>query len=255
MKIAVLTTREPLYLPAFFMRFLKAKAKDVAGVFCCPPIYRGQTSWTMLRRYLHTFGLSNGFRLALRIIYVRVRDILHVDQISSVEAVAKSYGVLVEACDNVNDAKFLDRLHEMGVDCVLSVSCPQIFNEDLINLPSLGCLNLHGALLPNYKGIMPSFWMMAKGELTAGVTIFFVNVGIDTGEVAAQRSFSIKSNDTLHSLIVRSKRIACDLAIETLDKIEQGTVKRTQIEGEGSYFGWPTREAYKKFRVRGRSLW
>ena len=92
----------------------------------------------------------------------------------------------------------------------MSVSCPQIFKQPLIDLPPRGCLNIHGALLPRYRGIAPSFWMMAHGEQTAGVTVFFVTRSIDLGDVVEQRQFPILPNETLSQFIVRSKQIACD---------------------------------------------
>lgn len=94
-----------------------------------------------------------------------------------------------------------------------------------------------------------------QGEQEAGVTLFYVGAGIDTGDVAGKRIFPIRPDDTLDGFIRRAKREACDLALETLDRIEASTVERTPLEGKGSYFGFPTREAYREFRRRGRRLW
>jgi hypothetical protein len=60
---------------------------------------------------------------------------------------------------------------------IVSVSCPQIFKKELIELPARGCLNVHGASLPQYRGVMPSFWMLANGERQAGVSVYFVKRG------------------------------------------------------------------------------
>lgn len=259
MRMAILTAHEPLYLPAFFDRFLARRAGDVAAVAVCSPVYRNQSRFAMLKRYVKAFGMWNAARLAWRVLGAKVKNTLGIgrphQRFHCVEAAAKHYGVPVCHPDDVNAPAFLDRLREVGVDLVLSVSCPQIFQEDLINLPSKGCLNLHGADLPAYRGIAPSFWMLAKGEQEAAVTIFFVNAGIDTGEVLAKRRFPIRPDDTLHSFLVRAKGEACELALETLDKIEAGSVEPTPLEGEGNYYGFPTREAYREFRRRGRRLW
>jgi len=258
-KIAILTAREPLYLPAFLDRFLARRAGDVVGLFACEPVYARNTKFTMFRRYVRAFGWWNAARLAWRILAAKVKDRLRIGfrkhRFYSVQAVGDGYDVPVEYPEDVNAPALLEHLRSLGVDLVLSVSCPQIFQEDLIRLPALGCLNLHGADLPKYRGIAPSFWVLAKGEPEAGVTVFYVNAGIDTGEVAGKRRFPILPDDTLDSFIVRAKQEACDLALETLDRIEGGTVQPTPLEGEGSYFGFPTREAYREFRRRGRRLW
>lgn len=259
MRIAVLTAAEPLYLPAFIDRFLEARAADVAGVAVCPPLYRDQTTWTMLQRYVRAFGVANAARLALRVAWAKVRDLLRMGyakrRFASVEAAARHHGVALWHPTDANAPEFLEMLRAEGVDLILSVSCPQIFKEELIALPAKGCLNLHGADLPEYRGILPSFWMMACGETEAAVSCFFVNAGIDLGDVAGRRRYRIEPDETLHAFILRSKREACDLALEVIDEIERGTVERRPLEGKGSYFGFPTREAYREFRRRGRKLW
>jgi methionyl-tRNA formyltransferase len=258
MRIAVLTADEPLYLPAFFDRFLEARAKDVAGVFICRPVYKGQTTYSMVRRYARTFGLWNAVALTRRIIAARIKDTLRIGwkrrRFHSVASAARYHKVSVFTPEDVNAPAFIEQLASLGVDLILSVSCPQIFKDELISVPALGCLNLHGADLPAYRGIMPSFWMLANGEEQAGATIFYVNAGIDTGDVAGKRRFPIHPDDTLHTFIIRAKREACDLAIETLDAIEAGTVTTTPVEGQGSYFSFPTRQAYVQFRKRGRRM-
>lgn len=259
MRIAILTTNEPLYLPAFFDRFLARRAGDVAAVAVCSPVYNKQSHFTMLKRYVKAFGIWNAARLAWRVFGAKVKNALGIGRqrrrFHSVEAAAKYYDVPVWHPDDVNAPAFLERLRKVGVALILSVSCPQIFKEPLITLPEKGCLNLHGADLPAYRGIAPSFWMLAKGEEQAAVTIFYVNAGIDTGDVPGKRRFPIRDDDTLHSFIVRAKREACDLALETLERIEAGTAETTPLEGEGSYYGFPTREAYREFREQGRRLW
>jgi len=258
-KIAILTANEPLYLPAFFERFLARRAGDVAAVAVCVPVYSKQSRFTMLKRYVKAFGVCSAVRLARRVAGAKVKDALGIGRrrrrFHSVEAAARCYGVPVWHPDDVNAPAFRERLREAGIDLILSVSCPQIFKEDLIALPEQGCLNLHGADLPAYRGIAPSFWMLAKGETQAGVTIFRVNAGIDTGDVLGKRRFPIRPDDTLDSFIVRAKREACDLALEAIDRIEAGTAETTPLEGEGSYYGFPTREGYREFRRRGRRLW
>ncbi|MHC4562006.1 MAG: methionyl-tRNA formyltransferase [Planctomycetota bacterium] len=258
MKIAILTANEPFYLPAFFDQFLAHRAKDVVGLCVCAPVYKDQTTWSMLRRYLKTFGGWNMCRLACRVVTAKITGRLlpgRRGMLCSVQAVGKHYGVDVLFPDDVNAPQFHDRLRSLEVDLILSVSCPQIFKDDLIALPAKGCLNLHGADLPEYRGLMPSFWMLANNETQAGVSIFFVNAGIDTGDIAGKILFPIERNDTLDSFIRRSKVKACQLTLDVIEQIENGTVSRTGSEGEGSYYGWPTREAYQRFRKLGRRLW
>jgi methionyl-tRNA formyltransferase len=254
MRIAVLTTDDPFYLPAFFDRLLEKRGGDVACVYVCAPVYKGETRLSMVRKYARTFGWCNAVRLARRVLRAKVGSALRLGLWSVADA-CRRHGVASEPCENVNAEAFRRTLEEQGVDVILSVSCPQIFRKKLIELPRLGCLNIHGADLPEYRGVMPSFWMLADGLEQAAVTIFYVNAGVDTGDVAGKRRFPIEPADSLDSFLRRSKREACDLALETLDRIENDGITPEPLVGEGSYFGWPARADYERFRRAGRRLW
>ncbi len=260
MNIVFLTADEPLYLPNFFANLLRSRAEDTRSVFTVPSRYGKDSSWNMAMRYIRTFGTWNFMKLGRRLASAKVCDFFKIGQAQghfhSVQSVAAANGIACELIPKVNDPAFLDRLREMKTELIVSVSCPQIFRKPLIELPSLGCLNMHGALLPRYRGIAPSFWMMANGETAAGVTIFFVNEDIDAGDVIEVEAFDIHADETLDQFIVRSKGIACEALLRAIKKVEDGNVQTQPLDKEkGSYFGFPTRAAYQEFRRRGRRLW
>jgi methionyl-tRNA formyltransferase len=246
--LVYLTTDDPLYLPAFFDRVLTARP-DTAAVFVVPPLYRDQTPIAAALRYLRTFGLRATCGLAARTFAARARR-------RSIRATCDEHGVACFAVDDVNDTDVLDRLGELGTDVLVSVSCPQIFHRPLIELPARGCLNVHGAILPEYRGVLPSFWMLANGEARAGVSVFFVNDTIDGGDLCGQRAFEIRPGESLDSLLRRSKAVAADLVLEVLDDIEAGTTARQPLEaGRGSYYSWPDRAAVRRFHAAGHRVW
>lgn len=248
MKIAYLTTDDPLYLPSFFERVLSSRA-DQSAVFVVPPLYKNQTTLSAARRYLRTFGLRAAVGLTARVARAKLSR-------RSVERACERHGVPCDTIDDVNAPEFLERLRSLGTELIVSVSCPQIFKQPLIELPSRGCLNIHGAILPAYRGVMPSFWMLANGEQEAGVSIFFVNEDIDAGELCAQRSFTIEPGETLDEFLRRSKEIAAELLLELLSQIEAGTVVSTPLDlSKGSYYSWPKREDVRRFEAAGRRVW
>lgn len=248
MRIVFLTTDDPIYLPSLFDRVLDAHAAT-SSVFVVPPLYKNQSTLDAARRYVRTFGFRAAFGLTRRALGAKLRR-------RSVERVCRRHGVPCESIGNVNDPAFLDRLRRMGTELIVSVSCPQLFQKALIELPPRGCLNVHGAILPHYRGVMPSFWMLANGETRAGVSIFFVNEDIDAGELCGQRTFEIERDDTLDSFLLRSKSVAAELLLDVLREIEQGSVARTPLDlRAGSYYSWPDREAVGRFQAAGRRLW
>jgi methionyl-tRNA formyltransferase len=249
MKLIFLTAADPIYLPAFFERVLDLRAPETQAVYVVPPLFKNQTAVAAARRFRRTFGVHAAVGLAWRLLQARLRR-------RSIAKVCQERGVRVAEVRDVNAPEFLAELATMRPDVIVSVSCPQIFKEALIDLPSKGCLNIHGAILPDYRGVMPSFWMLANGEEHAGVSIFFVNEQIDAGDLCGQRIFDIEPDETLDRFLRRSKAIAADLLIEVLDAIHRGTVTRIPLDlAQGTYYSWPDREAVKRFAASGRRLW
>jgi methionyl-tRNA formyltransferase len=249
MRVVFLTAADPIYLPAFFKRVLDAYAGDTLAVYVVPPLFKNQTKGAAARRFYRTFGVHGVSGLAWRLLQAKLKR-------CSIAAVCQEHGVRVAQARDVNAPEFLAELAAMRPDVVVSVSCPQIFEKPLIDLPSKGCLNIHGAILPDYRGVMPSFWMLANGEERAGVSIFFVNEQIDAGDLCGQRIFDIKRRETLDQFLRRSKAIAADLLLEVLDAINRGTVTRIPLDlAQGTYYSWPDKVSVERFRTSGRRLW
>lgn len=249
MKITYLTTDDPIYLPAFFDCTLGKYGQQTQSVCVVPPLYKNQTAVQAALRYYRTFGLMASIGLARKAGTAKLHG-------QSIAAVCKKHGIAYESVPDVNAEDFRQRLRDAGTDLLISVSCPQIFKKPLIELPKLGCLNIHGAILPHYRGVLPSFWMLANKEKNAGVSIYYVNEKIDAGELCGQRIFEIVPGESLDSFITRSKAIAAELLLEVLGKVEAGTITRSPLNlADGSYYSWPNKEAVKRFWANGHSVW
>jgi methionyl-tRNA formyltransferase len=248
-RLGFLTADDPVYLPSFFELVLAEYHASTDGVFLVPPLYKGQTTTQAAWRYYRTFGAGAVAGLAKRIAAVKTAR-------RSIARTCERFGVAHEVVTDVNSPEFVARLAQLGLDVIVSVSCPQIFKQPLLDVPAIGCLNIHGAMLPQYRGVMPSFWMLANGERQAGVTIYFMDEEIDAGEICAQRQFEILPTETLDQFLRRSKRVAAELLIDVLPSIERGTAAREPVDTtRGSYYSWPDKEAVRRFRAAGRRLW
>jgi len=249
MKIVFLTTNDPIYLPSFFNRVFGQYNVRASAVYIVPPLYKNQTTFQAALRYYQTFGFEGLNGLIPRIVWAKLYK-------QSIASICSRFDVKFGLVKDVNDESFLVHLRQIGTDLVISVSCPQIFEKNLIELPRYGCLNIHGAILPQYRGVLPSFWMLAYGEKRAGVSIYYVNEKIDAGELCGQCIFEILPDESLNDFIMRSKAIAADLLIEIVEKIESGTVMRIPLDlTEGSYYSWPDKEAVRRFHANSRRLW
>jgi methionyl-tRNA formyltransferase len=248
-KLVFLTTEDPIFLPRFFRRVLARRAGDIAAVYIVPPLYRDQSAGQAARRYARTFGVADTVRLVQRTLGAKARG-------HSIASVCAAHGVRCERVRDVNDARCLAALSGLAPDVAVSVSCPQIFKRNLLEIPRLGVLNVHGALLPHYRGVMPSFWMLANGEEQAGVSVYFVNEQIDAGDLCGQRAFSIAADDTLEQFLHRSKAVAAELVLDVLERLERGGIERRPLDlSKGSYFSWPTPDDVKRLRAAGRRVW
>ena len=244
-----LDTDDPIYLPAFYDRVLSGAPGHAQAVFVVPPLYKKQAASAAALRYARTFGWLDAARLTSRVLGTKLRG-------QSIAGVCHRHGVPCEEIADVNAPEFLARLQALAPDVLVSVSCPQIFQRPLIDLAPLGVLNIHGAILPQYRGVLPSFWMLANGERQAGVSIYFVNEKIDAGDRCGLTVFDITPDDTLDSFLRRSKRVAAELLLEVLSKVESGTVPREPLNlAEGSYYKWPDPAAVERFRAAGRRVW
>jgi methionyl-tRNA formyltransferase len=161
----------------------------------------------------------------------------------------------VEIEGNINKAENLDKLRAYKPDLLISIAGNQIFKMPLINLATKGCLNLHTALLPKYRGLMPSFWVIKNNEKYTGVSIFFVDEGIDSGDILVQKKVEI-GNKTQAELIDETKLLGMQAILESVEKIHSGNYEIIPNPNEEmTYFTFPTKEDVKAFLASGKKFY
>lgn len=154
--------------------------------------------------------------------------------------------------ENINSAEALGDLKEFSPDLIISIRFSQIIkNLDLISLPRFGILNLHSGILPNYRGVMASFWAILCGEKNLGMTLHYItDSGVDTGDIVGFSNSEIDWDSSLILNINKVYRGGCELLAQTLRKISSGEKIKTinqKTFGEGGYFSYPKQSDVKKF--------
>jgi len=171
---------------------------------------------------------------------------------STVPAVAKKYGVPVHYTEDVNSEEFRKLLRDLGVEFIVSISGTQLYKKELRRQTPFGIVNCHGALLPKYRGLMPSFWTLANGEQWGGSSVHFVDRKLDNGPIVVQRKYRIWPHDTLEDVMARSKDLAAEAIIECVRLVEAGNPPLTpNPESQQTHFAMPTREDVERFRGHG----
>jgi methionyl-tRNA formyltransferase len=123
-----------------------------------------------------------------------------------------------------NNEEFRAQLAAIKPDVIVVVGYGRIIPPWMLDLPPLGNLNLHGSLLPKYRGAAPVQWAIARGENVTGVTTMRIDAGLDTGDILLQKEIPIAPQDTAETLAPRMATIGADLMVETLRMLQAGTI-------------------------------
>lgn len=115
-------------------------------------------------------------------------------------------------------------LQSFQPDVIVVVAYGKILPKAVLDLPRLGCINVHGSLLPKYRGAAPIQWTVINGDGTGGVTTMFMGEGLDTGDMLLKAETPVGAEETAGQLFDRLKDLGADLLLETLEKLEQGTL-------------------------------
>lgn len=118
--------------------------------------------------------------------------------------------------NRVNSEKTRQRLVQENPDLLVIATFPQILRGHILSIPRLGCINTHPSLLPRYRGPLPVYWVLKNGEPKTGVTIHFVDEGIDTGDIICQKEILIEPGENPGSLSLRLGLLARILLKETV---------------------------------------
>jgi len=129
-------------------------------------------------------------------------------------------------------------------DWLFSFYYRYMLGPELLAIPARGGVNLHGSLLPKYRGLMPSFWMLANGEREGGVSVHFVNEKLDDGPIVVQKRYTLHERDCLEDVMARSKDLAAEAIIECVHKVRAGdpeTMPRKALARTAAFAGPPVR--------------
>lgn len=132
-----------------------------------------------------------------------------------------------------NNIEFIDEIKKINPDVICVVAYGKILPKELLEIPKLGCINVHGSLLPQYRGAAPIQWAVLNGDEKTGITTMYMDAGMDTGDMILKQETEIGDNETTGELWDRLSIIGGDLLVETLKLIEEGKAPR---EKQGEQF-------------------
>ena len=146
---------------------------------------------------------------------------------SPVKDAAIAAGIPVYQPEKIKSDEAYDYFKHLAPDVVVIVAYGQIISQRLIDIPRLGWINLHGSLLPKYRGAAPINWAIANGEKLTGLTTMLIDAGLDTGPMLLKYQTGIGADETAPELTDQLADAGAPLIVETLRKLDRGEIAPT----------------------------
>ena len=159
---------------------------------------------------------------------------------------AKKHGIPVFQFEKIRRSEGLQALREFAPDLMVTAAFGQILSAENLSIPKLGCINVHGSLLPKYRGASPVQSAVIDGASITGVTTMLTDIGLDTGDMLLSRKVTVGENETAGELYIRLADVGAELLGETIDALLSGTLERTpQDDSKATKCGLITKESAK----------
>ncbi|MCX6586630.1 MAG: methionyl-tRNA formyltransferase [Acidobacteria bacterium] len=185
---------------------------------------------------------------------------------SAVKQAALAFGLPVRQPERIRRPEVIEELAAWRADIMVVVGYGQIIPQAIIDLPRLGIVNVHGSLLPHYRGAAPIQWAIANGDAVTGVTTMQINAGLDTGDMLLKAELPILPNETTPELAARLAPLGAELCVRTLAGLAAGTLRAVPqnnaeatlariLTKEDARVDWSRPAAEIHNRLRGFTPW
>ncbi len=153
-----------------------------------------------------------------------------------VKVYAQSKGLTVYQPKTLRDEDVINTIKSLNPDVIVVVAYGKLLPKEVLDIPTMGCINLHGSLLPKYRGAAPIQWTVLNGDKVGGATTMYMNEGLDTGDMILKYETEVGENETSGELFDRLAVEGADLLSKTLVLLAQDKAQRTpQNENEATY--------------------
>ncbi len=157
---------------------------------------------------------------------------------ASVAQLCARHGIPVHAPEDVNHPLWIERIRQLEPEFIFSFYYRHLLSEDILAMARKGAYNLHGSLLPRYRGRAPANWVLVNGETETGVTLHRMERRPDAGPIVSQSRVAIAQDDTAHTLHAKLREASGQLLGETLPRLARGDVEEIpQDDSKASYYG------------------
>ena len=257
MKIFIITMDDPVYTIPFIHEIIKNRSKDIIGVAVSEGdrmrIGKKRSKLVYLMTLLLIMGVTHFVKYASITVIFKIKKKLSKSlkgiKSPTILTIAKDYDIPTYDIKTPNGKSFLRELAELKPDVIIN-QAQSIIKKDLLAIPTIGVLNRHNALLPRNRGRLTPFWVLHKNDKQTGVSIHFVDEGIDSGDIVVQERFDVQPTDNFNSIVRKNYKVAPKAMLKALDILEEGNFKTIKNEGKNaSYNSVPEFKDALHFRI------
>ncbi len=184
--------------------------------------------------------LKNGFEISILFSYEPSKRKFYSDMVDF-DDLANRYQIKHVKVHNINDESNIRILQQIKPDLILVFGWSQLLKKPILDISRLGVIGTHPTELPKYRGRAPLSWSILKGLKKSALSFFFIEEGVDNGDIVAQQTFEISKNDDVSSLYEKMTSLGKIMSLELLHQLQTDTIKRIKQNPEQFVENWPER--------------
>ena len=247
MKIVVITQKDIFFIPKNIKKLIEQDGINLESVFIIDS--KGSISNKKIY-FFKGFGFFQSLNYLVKVLFKNIENLISYlfFKKNTLYQICKNERINYKTIKDPNNSEFLNKIEQSNIDLVVSFSAPVVFKDKLLKMPKYGCINLHCSYLPNYAGLMPSFWVMFFKEKFTGVTVHKMDSKIDNGDILNQKKINIQNVNSIFEVIKLTKEIGGNLMVETILALKNNNVISIKNKHDSEkYYSWPTIKQMKKF--------
>lgn len=233
---------------------IKSRVYNILGVLIIDGDYKARTGLKSVIQIGKATAFPYFIYKIISIAFFKLMQFLFNKSIYSVERFCINYSIPFHHENDVNSKRAIGWVLEKDSELLVSVSCPQKIQIEMLSSVKIGGINIHSSLLPKYAGLAPYFWVLSKGEDVTGTTVHRMTQKFDEGNIFIQKEIKILSKESCHSLFTRLSQLGSEALIEAVGLTFTGKTGIKQNLESYSYYSNPTFKAYMELKKNGHCL-
>ena len=228
MRIYIITMDDPIHTYQFIKNIIDVKQDEIIGL-AVPKgnrltLSKGKSKISYIFSLLLIMGPWHFIISSFKTIIFKIKKKLYAFGIAknpSISAYAESKNIPIRIISTPNSKKFREYLQTLDIDIIINQS-QNIIKKELLGIPKIGIINRHNALLPKNRGRLTPFWVIFNGDKETGVSIHFVEEGIDSGDIIVQKKYKVLKSDNFNSIVDKNYNIASEAMITAINLLQDG---------------------------------